>query len=290
MTIAAENGTVTKHNNCVFYFSKMDGQIKIDEAKDLFGKIKEVDPALYKDQKWFVLQIPHLQAAHASFYSVLCRISTYVEQYGLKFSIIADPRICNLIVKNGIERMVHFAVSTEEFYKIHGIDTTKENTRVFLNCLLESTITTVKILLDLDNIKNEVNVITDNKKIPSIQIGAMAGIISSHFSGNLVIGFSLDVFKKAMSKFLQTEITEVDDEIKDGAGEFLNVIIGQTKTKLNESGFGIRQVIPSVISGDNVEIGPMGRQPYIFIKCITDIGDIFLFLSTYPNNSGSKGN
>lgn len=285
MAMTSEISSVTKHNNCVFYLSKIDGQIKIDDAKDLFGKVKEVDPQIFKDQKWFVLQIPHVQTAHPSFYSVLCRISSYVEQYGLKLSIIADPKICNLIIKNGIERMVHFAVSTEEFYKIHGIDTTKESTRIFLNCLLESTITTVKILLELENIKNEVTIITDQKKIPSIQIGAMAGIISAHFSGNLVIGFTLDVFKKAMSKFLQTEITEVDDEIKDGAGEFLNVIIGQTKTKLNESGFGIRQVIPSVISGDNIEIGPMGRQPYIFIKCITDIGEIFLFLSTHPTGT-----
>ncbi len=288
MATTTENSPVTKHNNCVFYFSNMDAQVKVDDAKDLFGKIKEIDPALYKDQKWFVLQIPHVQAAHPSFYSVLCRISSYVEQYGLKFSIVADPRICNLIIKNGIERMVHFAVSTEEFYKIHGIDTTKENTRIFLNCLLESTLTTVKILLELENIKNEVTIISDHKKVPSIQVGAMAGIISAHFSGNLLIGFSLEVFKKAMSKFLQTEITEVDDEIKDGAGEFLNVIIGQTKTKLNESGFGIRQVIPSVISGDNIEIGPMGRQPYVFIKCMTDIGDIFLILSTNPTGAAKN--
>lgn len=280
----------TKQNNCVFYLSKIEGQIKIDDIKDLFIKIKEIDVETFKDQKWFVLQLPNIQAASPNFFSTLCRISSHVEQYGLKFSIIADAKICNLIVKNGIERMVHFAVSADEFYKIHGIDTSKENTRIFLNCLLESTITTVKILLELDDIKNEVQIITDSKKVPLIQVGAMAGIISSHFSGNLIIGFSLEVFKAAMSKFLQAEITEIDDEIKDGAGEFLNVIIGQTKTKLNESGFGIRQVIPTVISGDRVEIGPMGRQPYVLIKCITSIGDIHLFLSTYPASSNSNSN
>lgn len=280
---------ITKQNNCIFYLSKIDGQIKTDDVKDLFSKIKEIDVALFKEQKWFILQFPNVQTANPNFFSVLCRISSYVEQYGMKFSIIADSKICALIAKNGIERMVNTATSTEEFYRIHGIDTTKENTRIFLNCLLESTLTTVKILLELDNIKNEVHVITDQKKVPSIQVGAMAGIISSHFSGNLVIGFSLDVFKKAMSKFLQTEITEIDDEIKDGAGEFLNVIIGQTKTKLNESGFGIRQVIPSVISGENIEIGPMGKHPFVYIKCMTSIGDINLFLSTYPLSQTSNG-
>ncbi len=280
--MAAINGTMTKKSNCLFYLTPLDGQIKVDDVKNLFIKIKDIDTAEFKDQKWFVLHIPNVTAASTNFFSTLCRISSHVEQFGMKFSIIADAKICNLIVKNGIERMVHFAASTDEFYKLHGIDTTKDNARVFLNCLLESTITTVKILLQLDEIKNEVLILTDPKQIPSIQVGAMAGIISTHFSGNLVIGFSLEVFKKAMSKFLQTEITEIDDEIKDGAGEFLNVIIGQTKTKLNESGFGIRQVIPTVISGDKVDIAPMGRQTFVYIRCMTSIGDINVFVSTYP--------
>ena len=240
---------------------------------------------IFKDQKWFVLQLPNIQAANPNFFSILCRISTYVEQYGLKFSIIADAKICNLIIKNGIERMVHIAVSTTEFYKIHGIDTSKENARIFLNSLLESMLMTVKVLLELNNVKNEIQIVTDPKKVPSIQVGAMAAIISTHFSGNLIIGFSIDVFKKAMSKFLQTEVTELDDETRDGAGEFLNVIIGQTKTKLNEQGFGIRQVIPSVMSGDKIEIGPMGKQPVVWIKVITDLGDIHMFLSTMPASS-----
>lgn len=284
------NNSVTKQNKCIFYSSKMDARIKLDDARDLFTKIKEINIALFKGQKWFVLQMPQVQDASPNFFSVLCRISSYVEQYGLKFSIIADPKICDLIIKNGIEKMVHFAVSTDEFYKIHDNDAAKEYSKIFLSCVLESTVTTVKILLNLDNVKNEVHIVTDHEKIPSIQVGAMAGIISAHFSGNLAIGFSLDVFKKVMSKFLQTEITEIDSEMKDGAGEFLNVIIGQTKTKLNEAGFGIRLVIPSLISGDNIEIGPMGKQAYVHIKCMTDIGDINLFLSTYPTSQGANGN
>ncbi len=273
---------ITKQNNCIFYPTNFEAQLKQDNVKDLFNKIKEIDVAEFKNHKWFVLQLPNVQVAPPTFFSALCRISAHVEQLGMKFSIIADTKICNLIIKNGIERMVHFAPSTEEFYKIHGIDT-KENTRIFLNCLLESTITAIKVLLELDNIKHEVQILTDSKKVPLIQIGALAGIISTHFTGNLVIGFTLDVYKKTMSKFLGTEITEIDDEIRDGAGELLNVIIGQTKTKLNELGFGIKQVIPSVISGDRVEISPMSNQSFIMIKCITEIGDIHLLLSTNVN-------
>lgn len=275
---------ISKQNSCIFFTAKIDSQIKVDDAKDLFNKIKEIDTGMFKDQKWLVLHLPNVQAANPNFFSILCRISSYVEQYGLKFSIIADDKICKLIVKNGIERMVHFAVSTAEFYKANGIDD-KENAKMFLNVLMESTITAMKILLELKNVTHEVSILTDPKKVPRIQIAATAGIMSTHFAGNLFIGFTLDVYKKAMTKFLQTEVVEIDEEIRDGAGEFLNVIIGQTKTKLNEVGFGIRQVIPTVISGDNLEIGPMGKQPYVMIKCMTDIGEIYVFLSTYPGTS-----
>lgn len=273
---------ITKLNNCIFCAPKLSGQVRPDDVKDLFNGVKEIDASVYEDQKWFILKLPDVQIVSPNFFSILCQISSYVERHGLRLSIISNSKICNLIVKNGIERMVYYAVSTEEFYKIHGIDTSKEKARVFLNVLLESTITTLKILLELESVKNEVQILSDPKKIPSLQIGAVAAIVSAHFSGNLIIGFSSAVYKKAMTKFLQTEITEIDDDIRDGAGEFLNVIIGQTKTKLNESGYAIRQVIPSVITGDNIEIGPMGKMPFVLIKTSTDIGDIHLLLSTYP--------
>jgi len=275
---------ITKQHQCIFYTVKQENPSSQLDVKNLFNTIKDIDTALYKDQKWLVLHLPAIQAVSPNFCSTLCRISTYAEQYNLKFSIIAEPKICNLIIKNGIERMVYFATSTAEFYKNNGIDssvsTTKDKALVFLNCLLESTLTTMKVLLELNQIKNEVSIITDSAKIPNIQVGAMAGIVSANFKGNLVIGFTLDVFKNAMSRFLQMEVTEMTPEMRDGAAEFLNVIIGQTRTKLSTSGFVINQVIPSVIIGEKIEISPISRQTFIMIKCITDIGEIHLFLAT----------
>ncbi len=121
------------------------------------------------------------------------------------------------------------------------------------------------------------------KKLPLIEAGAMAAIVSTHFSGNLVIGFTQDVFKKAMSRFLQMEVAELTAKIKDGAAEFLNVIIGQTKSKLNDIGFEIRQVIPNVIMGQQIEITPMSKQSCIHIRCATDVGEVNIFLSTNSN-------
>lgn len=275
--------TITKQNGCFFYNVKFDGQMKQDECKDLFNSINGTQRSEFKDQKWFVLSAENVQTVAPNFCSILCRISSFAEQQGMKFALIGDLKLGNLITKNAIERMVVYAATKEDFYQKNGIDN-KENVRIFLNTLLDSTLTTMKVLLELDGIKKEVAILTDPSKVPHIEAGAIAGIVSAHFTGSLVLGFTMDVFKKAMSRFLQADITEITPEIKDGAAEFLNVIIGQTKIKLNEIGFDIRQVIPNVIMGQKIEITPMSKQRLIHILCMTEIGDIHIFLSTNSNS------
>ena len=271
---------VAKQNSCLFYTVNFEGNIKPDDCKDLFTTIKNIDASEYKDQKHFVLVLnQNAQTISPNLCGIICRIASHTEQYEMKFTLIGDLKLQSLLVKNGVERVIAYSSSKADFFRTNGIGN-KENVRIFLNALLDSTISTMRVLLELDGIKTEVSILTDVSKVPLIEAGAMAGIISAHFNGNLVIGFSAEVFKKAMTRFLQMDVTDLTAEIKDGAAEFLNVIVGQTKTKLNEVGFEIRQVIPSVIMGEKIEIHPMSKQSCVHIKCITDVGEINIFLST----------
>lgn len=277
--------SVSKQNSCLFYAINFEGNIKQEECKDLFATIKEINENEFKEQKWFILVITqNAQTISPNFCSIICRIASHVEQFGLKFNLIGDTKLQSLLIKNGIDRMISYSPTKDEFFKTQGIGSNKENIRIFLNALLDSTISTMRVLLELDGIKTDVSVLTDSKKIPFIEAGAMAGIVSAHFNGNLVIGFTLDVFKKSMARFLQMEITEVTPEIKDGAAEFLNVIIGQTKIKLNEAGFDIRQVIPNVVFGQKIEISPLSKQSCVHIKCLSEVGEINIFLMTNTNS------
>lgn len=271
---------INKQNGCVFYTVTFEGNIKQEECKDLFTAIKNIDVNEFKDQKHFVLVLnQNAQLISPNLCGIICRIASHIEQYEMKFTLVGDLKLQALLVKNGVERVIAYSSSKADFFRTNGIGN-KENVRIFLNALLDSTISTMRVLLELEGIKTEVSILTDVSKVPLIEAGAMAGIISAHFNGNLVIGFSNDVFRKAMSRFLQMEIVEMTAEIKDGAAEFLNVIVGQTKTKLNEVGFEIRQVIPSVIMGEKIEIHPMSKQSCVHIRCITDVGEINIFLST----------
>jgi CheY-specific phosphatase CheX len=174
---------------------------------------------------------------------------------------------------------VYFSTSIENFYKDHDIQN-KENIKIFLSSLLAATQLTLKVLLQLEDIKIDVQIVNEKNELPQIYIGALAGIVSAHFTGNLVICFSQEVFKQAMGRFLQMPGDEVSVEMKDGAAEFLNVIIGQTKVELNDIGFDIKQVIPTLISGDHIEIGPMSKQSHLKLTIKSDIGDLYILVST----------
>ena len=275
--------TLLKLNSCLFYKVQFAGHVKREQCIDLFNNIKDLKQEEFKELKWFVLDVDNnAQTISSNFSSVVCRIASMAEQYGLKFALMGNQKLQELLTKNGVDRMIPYSPSKEEFFKTIG-GSEKDNVRLFLNAVVESTISTMRVLLEIPDVKTEVTVRKDSKNFPQIQAGAMAAIISAHFNGNLVIGFSLDVFRKSMSRFLQMEITEVSPEIKDGAAEFLNVIIGQTKIKLNDIGFEIRQVIPSVIFGEDIQIMPMSNQSCVHIKCITELGEINIFLSTNSN-------
>ncbi len=156
---------VTKQSTCLFYDVEFEGPIKQEHCNELFEKVKDLPATEFADQKFFVLKIKHnAQVISPNFCSIICRISSHIEQAGLNFCLISDAKIKNLMVKNGIDRMIPFALSKEEFYKVYGIND-KENSRIFLNCLLDSTITTMKVLLELENVTNEVAIVSSAQKV-----------------------------------------------------------------------------------------------------------------------------
>ncbi len=270
---------VSKINSCVIFKTESYDLGHQDHAKALFDELKKMTDAQLKENKWIVFDLNKTKSLHPNMIPMLCRISSYIEQSGLKFAIVAESRICELILKNGIERMVLPYTSLDAFNKLNGIHE-KENVKTFLNTLLDSVMMSMKVLIETEITKTTVTVVKDISTIPVIQAGAMAGILSAYFSGNIVIGFTSDVFKKVMSIFLQMEIEVMTPEIADGAAELLNVIIGQTKIKLNERGFDIRQVIPNVITGEKILISPSAKQTCVLIACQTKIGDFTILLTT----------
>ena len=69
------------------------------------------------------------------------------------------------------------------------------------------------------------------------------------------------------------EIKELNEEIKDAAGEITNMISGQARKILDELGRTLHGAIPSVIMGKNHTLTHMTTSPIIAIPFSTDNGD-----------------
>lgn len=209
----------TKQGNLIVFKDSVYEEIyNQDHIKQIFEDVKKIEAGSFKEFRWVLIEFGQTKVIHPNTLPLLCRISSHLEQFNVKFAVIADQKICDIIIKNAVDRMVSPYLSLDNFNKTHGF-ASKDSVKLFLNTLLESVIMSMKVLIETDVKKTKVEVIKDAVNIPTFQAGAMAGIISAHFSGNIVIGFSAEVFKRVMAVFLQMEIEDITPEIKDGAAE-----------------------------------------------------------------------
>lgn len=108
---------------------------------------------------------------------------------------------------------------------------------------------------------------------PSVEIGAVVGIVGQELNGSLLLGMPMKTFLGFMSRMFGTQFTEMVPDIADGPAELLNMILGHVKTTLNSRGYGIKQAIPSILSGDNIRIGPSAAAgSSVVVPCQTELG------------------
>lgn len=68
------------------------------------------------------------------------------------------------------------------------------------------------------------------------------------------------------------EMKEINNEISDAVGELTNMISGQARKELEETGKVFHGAIPSVITGKNHKLIPMTKGHKIAIPFKTDSG------------------
>lgn len=231
------------------------------------------------DVEWVVYDLSASERLATSAVPFLCNFMSKIHESKMKFCLIASSGVRNTIESQGLSNAVSMYSSVDDFRK-QTVTKKATATTEFLNILLDSVIYTMKVSLETEVKALPCVHVKSNSEIPPLQVGAIAGVISDFFNGNLLIGFEKEDFLKAMSLFLGMEVTEISDISKDGAAELLNVFIGQAKIKLNEKSFNIQQVIPSVVAGDAVSIGPMSHQTALLIPFECDFGKFFTILTT----------
>lgn len=280
------NFNVEFRNEYLIIDCSYDDVMKNAEVETIRKHILEMEQSKLNKIKWVVINIANIESISNNCLPGLCRISSMLATYNINVSTITKNKFAEIIFKQGVDSVLHPFSSFELFLKHFGSNSAP--TTEFLNTMLNAVVSTLKIYLESDIKNKSVAQLKQRDQVPKIQVGAVAGILSKYFNGNLTIGFSDEVFRTAMSRFLQMDIEAVTPDILDGAAELLNVIVGQTKIDLNKKGFEVQQVIPSVISGSSFDIFPSSNHSAILINFECDFGDFFVILTTNSKPKASN--
>lgn len=96
-------------------------------------------------------------------------------------------------------------------------------------------------------------------------------------SGTVAISFKRNTALKVLSRFLEEDVSDIDDEACDAAGEIINIIAGG-KSYINN--FNMTMSLPSVLVGSPMLIALPRDVPVIQVTFAnSQIGDINLLVA-----------
>lgn len=145
----------------------------------------------------------------------------------------------------------------------------------FINPFLASTLNVLKVQANI--LAEPGKVVRKSKEEPlKGDVSGVIGIVSDSFNGTVVISFPERTFLKIMSNMLGEELSAINHEIIDGAGEITNMIFGQAKVVLNERGYGIKMALPQVVSGKGHSLSAISKGPGIMIPFTSSAGEFFV--------------
>lgn len=145
----------------------------------------------------------------------------------------------------------------------------------FINPFLEATMKTLSTQCSTQATAGQIFTKERTEKY-SGDISGVIGLVSEAFTGSVVITFPAATFLQVTSRMIGEECSEINDMIRDAAGEMTNIIFGQAKIVLNQRGYGIKTALPSVIAGHDHSVLPLTKGPRVVIPFTTDVGPFFV--------------
>lgn len=140
----------------------------------------------------------------------------------------------------------------------------------FINPFIEATLEVLDVMA---NVKAEKDFLF--LKEESNALGDITGIITINSEkklGSMSISFTEAVYLKVMSSMLCEEVTEINDENKDGIAELCNQIFGNAKASLNKLGYYLDMTIPTVVAGANHSITHAANGSVVGVYFNTEFG------------------
>ncbi len=103
-------------------------------------------------------------------------------------------------------------------------------------------------------------------------ISGVIGLAGTH-KGVLAIHIPYKVAMAITSSFLGMDVDEINEDVKDAVGELANMLGGNVKSILSESGRDISLSLPSTITGQHYDFQPTKEAERIIIPFRCDAGE-----------------
>ncbi|MDY6822540.1 MAG: chemotaxis protein CheX [Thermodesulfobacteriota bacterium] len=111
---------------------------------------------------------------------------------------------------------------------------------------------------------------TDNA--PAGDVTCMLSV-TGDFNGTVVVSYTRECILGIVSNMFGEEMTELNDEIKDAAGEVTNMIAGQVTTKLAESGKSLVAKSTGVFMEEGHTVDHLEALPVLAVPYKTEKGE-----------------
>ncbi|MBU0691215.1 chemotaxis protein CheX [bacterium] len=151
----------------------------------------------------------------------------------------------------------------------------------FINPFVEGTVATLKQMAEMVCVRTNLSLSEDAKT--SGDISGTIGL-SGEAEGFVSVSFRLDLAQKIVGKMLMLEDGEAasEDDMRDGVGEFMNMVAGYAKAQLANTEHSFMLSIPNVISGGPHSVGqPRGLSLFV-IDFETDGSEFHVIVCLVP--------
>lgn len=190
--------------------------------------------------------------------------------------LVATPAVTEQVVKD-IQTAVYPTVTND------GIDTQIKINLEFLKTFIDATKFIMESFCSIKNVKHNRPYLYKPEEANDLAIEGKIVLKSSFFEGEFIIGFSKSAYLSILKIVLAQDDKEITKDNEDFAGEIVNMVYGQAKTVLNQSGHNFEKVLPTY------HLNPLKhhtKNPIVVVPLESEVGIIELLIevSRIQNN------
>ncbi len=232
---------------------------------------------MLRPAQYFVFELKETQSIDREFYHAVIHFKTMIKKDSKTIlTTHLSQELLKQIRADGVEQVFHPIADIGEFIGGKKTGSAKDNglNVEFINPFLSATVKTLEV-----QCKTKVKALAPYLKkavAPNIAIVGILPLASNGFTGSIVLCFPEAVFLKVYENMFGEKHQTISAEIEDAASELLNIIYGTAKADLNTKGFDFKKSLPTVLTGEKMNIRQSGIKPAVVIPFETELGLFFV--------------